>query len=106
MQRDMEEGRRTVVGVNKFVAEESPLEGLLRVDPRVGERQRRRLAKLRRSRDEAKVRASLARLADAAQGSDNTMPVFIECAESCVTLGEMCDVLRGVWGEQKESLVF
>jgi methylmalonyl-CoA mutase N-terminal domain/subunit len=106
MQRDLEEGRRTVVGVNKFVAEESPLEGLLRVDPRVGERQRRRLAKLRRSRDEAKVRASLARLADAAQGSDNTMPVFIECAESCVTLGEMCDVLRGVWGEQKESLVF
>jgi methylmalonyl-CoA mutase, N-terminal domain len=106
MQRDLEEGRRAVVGVNKFVAEESPLEGLLRVDPRVGERQRRRLAKLRRSRDEAKVRASLARLAGAAQGSDNTMPVFIECAESYVTLGEMCDVLRGVWGEQKESLVF
>lgn len=48
----------------------------------------------------------LDRLARAAQGSYNTMPFFVECAESRVTLGEMCDVLRGIWGEQRESLVF
>jgi len=95
-----------VVGVNEFVSPEPPLEGLLRVDPKVGERQRRRLRALRRRRDEARVRASLARLAEAAGGAENTMPVFIECAESYATLGEMCDLLRGVWGEQKESLTF
>ncbi len=106
LQRDLEEGRRVVVGVNEFVSPEPPLEGLLRVDPKVGERQRRRLRALRRRRDEAGVRASLARLAEAAGGAENTMPVFIECAESYATLGEMCDVLRGVWGEQKESLTF
>ena len=106
MQREMEEGRRVVIGINKFEGEAEPLTGLLRVDPKVGERQCRRLAELRRERDGARVKASLARLAEAAQGNENTMPSFIECAEAQATLGEMCDVLRGIWGEQKESLVF
>jgi methylmalonyl-CoA mutase N-terminal domain/subunit len=82
------------------------VEGLLRVNPKVGERQVRRLRKLRRQRDEAAAKAALKRLADAAKGDENTMPCFIECAESYVTLGEMCDLLRGIWGEQKESIVF
>jgi methylmalonyl-CoA mutase, N-terminal domain len=106
MQREMEQGKRTVVGVNKFRSEEQPPIGLLRVDPQVGERQQRRLQELRRDRDASKAQAALDALAKAAAGTENTMPLFIECAESSVTLGEMCDLLRGIWGEQKESLVF
>jgi methylmalonyl-CoA mutase N-terminal domain/subunit len=106
MQRDLEEGRSVVVGVNRFATDDAPVEGLLRLNPKVGERQARRLRKLRRERDDASASAALKRLAEAAKGDDNTMPHFIECAERYVTLGEMCDLLRGVWGEQKESIVF
>ncbi|MGD0114851.1 MAG: methylmalonyl-CoA mutase family protein [Dehalococcoidia bacterium] len=106
LQREMEDGKRVVVGVNAFRSESDDSPALLRVDPQVGARQCRRLDELRRTRDAAKARAALDGLAKAAVGSENTMPFFIECAESGVTLGEMCDVLRGIWGEQKESLVF
>jgi methylmalonyl-CoA mutase N-terminal domain/subunit len=104
MQRELETGRRVVVGVNKYVTEEPPLEGLLRVDPRVGQRQRRRLRELRARRDGGRVRRLLARVEEAARGTENLMPLFIEAVEAHATLGEICDVLRGVWGEQKETL--
>jgi methylmalonyl-CoA mutase N-terminal domain/subunit len=105
MQRDIEAKRRIVVGVNDYVEEEPPISGLLRVDPEVGERQRAKLAKLRAERDYARVDAALKRIEDAAHGSDNMVPLLIEAVESYVTLGEICRVLRGVWGEQRESLV-
>jgi len=104
MQRELEAGRRVVVGVNKYVSEETPLEGLLRVDPRVGQRQRRRLRELRARRDGDLVRRLLGRIEEAARGTENLMPLFIEAVEAHATLGEICDVLRGVWGEQKETL--
>ena len=104
MQRELEAGRRVVVGVNKYVSEETPLEGLLRVDPRVGQRQRRRLRELRARRDGDLVRRLLGRVEEAARGTENLMPLFIEAVEAHATLGEICDVLRGVWGEQKETL--
>ncbi len=104
MQRELEAGRRVVVGVNKYVTEEPPLEGLLRVDPRVGQRQRRRLRELRARRDGDRVRRLLGRIEEAARGTENLMPPFIEAVEAHATLGEICDVLRGVWGEQKETL--
>ncbi len=106
LQREMEDGKRVVIGVNAFRSEDDASPPLLRVDPQVGARQRQRLEALRRSRDAAKARAALDALASAARGSENTMPFFLECAESGVTLGEMCDALRDIWGEQKESLVF
>jgi methylmalonyl-CoA mutase N-terminal domain/subunit len=106
LQREMEDGKRVVVGVNAFRSEGEDSPALLRVDPQVGTRQCCRLDELRRDRDAAKAQAALDGLAKAAEGSENTMPFFVECAESGVTLGEMCDVLRGIWGEQKESLVF
>jgi len=104
MQRELEAGRRVVVGVNKYVTEEPPLEGLLRVDPRVGQRQCERLRELRARRDGGRVRRLLGRIEEAARGSDNLMPLFIEAVEAHATLGEICDALRGVWGEQKETL--
>jgi len=82
------------------------IEGLLRVDPLVGERQCAKIAKVRRERDGAKVDAVLQRLEQAARGSENTMPLFIEAVESYATIGEICDVLRGVWGEQRDQLIF
>ena len=105
MQKDLEAERRIVVGVNEFVEEEPPLAGLLKVDPRVGERQCRRLREVRANRDNARVAYLLARLEEAARGTENTMPLFIECVENYVTLGEICGVLRSAWGEQKEALV-
>ena len=104
MQRELEAGRRVVVGVNKYVTEEPPLGGLLRVDPRVGQRQRRRLRELRARRDGGLVRRLLVGIEEAARGTENLMPLFIEAVEAHATLGEICDVLRGVWGEQKETL--
>ncbi len=104
MQRDLEANRRVVVGVNKYVTEEPPLEGLLRVDPQVGERQCERLRDLRARRDGARVERLLGRVEEAARGTENLMPLFIEAVEGQATLGEICDVLRGVWGEQKQTL--
>ena len=106
LQVAVEKGERVIVGVNRFQTEEPPPEGLLRVDPRVGERQKAKLAKIRAERDNAKVATLLQQLQATAQGADNTMPVFVECVENYVTIGEICNVLRRVWGEQQEFHVF
>ncbi|MBE0416017.1 MAG: methylmalonyl-CoA mutase family protein, partial [Dehalococcoidia bacterium] len=105
-QRDIESEKRVVVGVNKFVSPYPKLTGLLRVDPEVAERQKERLAQVKQNRDNAKVNAALKRLEEAARGTENTMPAFLECVEAPATIGEMCDVLRRVFGEQKEFLIF
>jgi methylmalonyl-CoA mutase N-terminal domain/subunit len=104
MQKDLEAGRRVVVGVNKYATEEMPVEGLLRVDPRVGQRQCERLRELRAKRDGERVRRLLSRIEEAARSTDNLVPLFIDAVEAHTTLGEICDALRTVWGEQKETL--
>jgi methylmalonyl-CoA mutase N-terminal domain/subunit len=104
MQRDIEAKRRIVVGVNEYVEDEPPIEGLMRIDTSVGERQRQRLGELRSQRDGARVQALLANLETAAVGTENLIPILIECVENEVTLGEICHVLRGVWGEYQGAL--
>ncbi len=106
-QRMVDEGRKVVVGVNRFCTDgqESPLE-LLRVRPEVVRRQLDRLEQVRQERDNAKVQHLLRLLEEAARSDANLMPVFIECVENYVTLGEMCNVLRRVFGEQREFMVF
>ena len=99
MQREIEDKKRIVVGVNEYQEEEPPIAGLMRVDPSVGERQRAGLEALRSSRDSGRVEGLLGRVEEAAAGTENLIPLFIECVESEVTLGEICTVLRGVWGE-------
>jgi methylmalonyl-CoA mutase N-terminal domain/subunit len=74
------------------------------VNPEVGERQRARLAKIRAERDNAKVAELLGTLERAATGTDNLMPILIDCVENYITLGEICHVLRGVWGEYEGAL--
>ncbi len=105
MQREIEEKRRTVVGVNEYAEEETPMGSLMRVNPVVGEQQRARLEELRSKRDEQAARDSLEKLGEAASATDNLVPYMIDCVEHDVTLGEICQVLRGLWGEHQGSMV-
>ncbi len=101
-QQAVECGEQIIVGVNKFVTEEEATAlGRLVVDPAIESQQRERLAELRAHRDSERVSALMARIESAAQGSENLMPLFIEAVENDVTLGEICGVLRGVWGEYR-----
>ncbi|MDO8530744.1 MAG: methylmalonyl-CoA mutase family protein [Dehalococcoidia bacterium] len=104
-QRDVESGKRVIVGVNKFTSQQPPIKGLFRIDPEATRRQVERLQDVRRTRNQAKAKQALADLDRAARGTDNTMPAFLECVESHATIGEICDVLRNVWGEYKEQVV-
>ncbi len=98
-QREIEKGERVVVGLNKFQAAEEKLPDLLKVDPEVGERQVARLKELRSTRDNAAVSQALAELKTAAQGTDNLMYPILKAVKTLATLGEICDTLRGVFGE-------
>jgi methylmalonyl-CoA mutase N-terminal domain/subunit len=95
----VESGEQIIVGVNAFTVDEDLTFELHRIDPAIETRQRERLALLRRSRDSERVSALLGRLETAARGTDNLMPLLIECVENDITLGEICGVLRHVFGE-------
>lgn len=98
-QRAVEKGDEIVVGVNEFQVEEKIELESLSVDPQVEENQKQQLADLRSSRDAKEVNACLVELENAARSDAPLMPLFIRCAEEEVTLGEICGVLRDVWGQ-------
>jgi methylmalonyl-CoA mutase N-terminal domain/subunit len=98
-QQEIERKEQIVVGVNQFqVKEEMTLERLS-VDPAIEAAQKAKLKALRETRNKERVNELLGKLVDAAKGTDNLMPLFIECVENDITLGEICNTLRGVWGE-------
>ncbi|TET55983.1 methylmalonyl-CoA mutase [Candidatus Bathyarchaeota archaeon] len=105
-QKEIDGNERTLVSVNKYCIEEPecPIE-LLRVDPAVEEQQISRLEKLRRERNKTKVKQALNKLHDEADKNSNLMPTIIETVKAYATLGEICSVLRGVYGEYKELIV-
>ena len=103
LQSELEAGERVVVGVNRYRAEEPPIEKLQSIDPEETRKQIERVKRVRRERDGAAVRATLRRLKDVAAGSDNTVPAILDCVEAYATVGEIADVLRDVFGEQRES---
>jgi methylmalonyl-CoA mutase N-terminal domain/subunit len=105
-QKSVDEGNRYIVGVNKFQTEEEETPEILRVRDEVVRRQVDRLNRVRAERDEAKAQQMLRLIEDAAKSDANLMPVLIESVENYVTLGEICDVLRGVFGTQHEFMVF
>ena len=105
-QMSVDNGHRTVVGVNEFRTDEEEQPEILRVREEVVRRQVERLNRVRAERDNAKADMLLKLLDEAARSDTNLMPVFIECVENYVTIGEICDVLRGVFGEQREYHVF
>jgi methylmalonyl-CoA mutase N-terminal domain/subunit len=98
-QREIEKDDQIVVGMNAFKVEEKIELDRLEVDPRIEEEQCSRLRKLRENRDQARVSELLARLENAAQSDENLMSLFVECVENAITLGEICGILRQVWGE-------
>jgi len=98
-QREVESGKRVIVGVNRYTTEESvPIE-IHRMDPAVVERVKEKLRKLRKERDSNHVKNALLRLKEAAQGDENLMPFMLEAVKSYATVGEICDNLREVFGE-------
>jgi len=105
-QKAIESGKRTVVGVNKFISPYPKIVGLLRVKPEAETKQRERTAQVRKDRDNSNVNQALKRLEDVARSNDNTVPAFLECVEAYATVGEICDVLRKTFTTQKEFLVF
>lgn len=103
-QRAVENKDQIIVGLNEFTVAEESEPDLLRVDPAIEAGQRARLKELREQRDNAKVAELRGRLHTAAQGSENLMPLIIECVEHDVTLGEVCHTLREVFGEYRPQL--
>lgn len=98
-QREVEEGRRVVVGVNTFTDEAAPSPPpLFQLTPEVGDQQRTRLAALRRERDQAAVGRALAVLREAAAGDGNLLPPILTAVKAYATVGEICGVLREVFG--------
>jgi methylmalonyl-CoA mutase N-terminal domain/subunit len=104
-QRAVETGDEIIVGVNKFNVDDDPEPELLRVDPAIEAAQHEKLAQLRATRDNDRVQMLRDRLDTAARGSENLMPLIIECVENDVTLGEIAHTLRAVFGEYRPSIV-
>ncbi len=106
-QSEVERGERVVVGVNRYEQqEEQPIE-LLRIDPALEQKQIERVQAVRERRDTAAAEAALARLKeDAAHEDRNLMEPIMDASRAYVTMGEMCDALREVWGTWRETPVF
>ncbi len=105
-QSEVEAGQRIVVGVNRYtLADEPPVE-ILKIDPALEQEQIDRVQALRARRDSAAVESELARLKEVAAGEGNLMPVIVDASRAYVTMGEMCDAWREVWGVWRETPVF
>jgi len=101
-QKQIETKERIVVGVNEFQSKESVKVPILKIDKEVERRQIERVKKVREERDNSKVEASLKRLKDAAKGDENLMDPILEAVKEYATIGEICDVLREVFGEYRD----
>ncbi|MGX8797027.1 acyl-CoA mutase large subunit family protein [Fusibacter sp. JL298sf-3] len=103
-QKKVENNEVIVVGLNKYQVQEEAPKGLLRVDPSVGEMQKNKLKELRATRDNAKVDAALEALRGACEGTENVMPFILEAVRAYATLGEICGVMREVFGEYQQAV--
>jgi methylmalonyl-CoA mutase N-terminal domain/subunit len=102
-QKEIEEGKRIIVGVNKFTEEREIKIEITRVDPKIRERQCQNIEQLKKKRDEDKVKRSLNELRAKAAGEDNLMPAILNAVADYATLGEICDCLREKFGEYKSK---
>jgi methylmalonyl-CoA mutase N-terminal domain/subunit len=105
-QQAVDRSEKIIVGVNRFRTGEKLDLDILRVDPAIGQRQVQRLQALRQRRDNKSVSDALHRLQSAAESDDNLMPSILEAVEKYATLGEICGVMRDVFGEYQASTVF
>jgi len=103
-QRQVERKEKIIVGVNDFVADKEQPVDLLVIDETIARRQRQKLEEMKKKRDQARVRQTLETLGAAAASDRNLMPYILECVRAYATLGEMCDVLRKVFGTYEEPV--
>ncbi|PIX24338.1 MAG: methylmalonyl-CoA mutase [Deltaproteobacteria bacterium CG_4_8_14_3_um_filter_45_9] len=101
-QKEIETKKRIIVGLNQFQMEEEPLRDILRIKPEVEQYQKKKLARVKKERNNTKVKETLAVLKKAAQGTDNVVPPILEAVKLYATLGEISDTLREVFGEYRE----
>ena len=101
-QREIENEERVIVGVNRFQVEEEKATNLLRVDPAIRASQIEKLKRLRSERDNGRVLEGLAELRRVAEGAENLMIPILDAVKAYATLGEICDVLREVFGEYRQ----
>lgn len=105
-QQAIEDGVASVVGVNAYTSNHAPLVQPLTVDPSIEDHQRIALKHLREKRDQGKVKKALDEILVTAESDRNLMPLLITAVECEATLGEICNTLRGVWGEYRPSASF
>jgi methylmalonyl-CoA mutase N-terminal domain/subunit len=101
-QKEIESKKCIIVGINQFQIEEEPLRDILRIRPEAERYQKEKLDRIKRERDQDKVKGTLAVLKKAAQGTDNVIPPILEAVRAYATLGEISDTLRQVFGEYRE----
>lgn len=104
-QKEIESGKRTLIGVNKFKIDEPPCTTVLKIDPQVESLQVEKLSKIKAARDNRKVRQLLEKLREAARGDQNLMVPILEAVKAYATLGEICGALKEVFGEYKPPTV-
>lgn len=102
-QLDIEAKRRVIVGLNEFVSDSPPVP-VMKIDPAIEREQVERLVAWRGVHDTAEKRGALGAIDAAARGTENLMPRIVEAVKAGATVGEISDVLRGVWGEHQETL--
>ena len=105
-QKDVENCDKIIVGVNKFTEEEEHIVELHKIDPEAEKKQTEKLKKLREERDNMQVNKSLENLEKAAAGNENMLPPILEAVKAYTTLGEICDVLRKIWGTHKPQVIY
>ena len=103
--KEVESGERIVVGVNKFQVEEQTTVRAMKIDDRVEKKQIERLNRVRKERDDGEVRRSLKALKESAIEGANLVPPCLDAVKAYATIGEMCGVLREVWGEQEAQTI-
>jgi methylmalonyl-CoA mutase N-terminal domain/subunit len=104
-QKAVESGEVVVVGMNKYKSDKEPKQELLKVDPQVGEMQKERLTKLKSERNNEAVEEKLEALRKACEGDDNVMPYIVDAVKEYATLGEVCGVMRDVFGEYEQNVM-
>ena len=103
-QKDIEDGKRIIVGVNKFVVEEEEMPEILKINPEIEKNQIEFLKKIKAERNNSLVNEKLKSLKEAAQSDANLMPFIIDAVRVYASIGEICNTLREVFGEYRESI--
>ena len=105
-QKEIEEKKRVIVGINEFVEDEETEIELRDPDPEFEKKKAEDLIELKKNRDQNEVKASLREIREIIQGSDNVMPVLIKAVKAYVSLGEIISVMREIFGEFYEDTIY